>query len=240
MVRALRVMTVERGVDPRGFALLAFGGAGPLHAAAIAEELGMTASSALARPACWPRSASSSPTAARDASAACCLAGDERTDEAHQAFGGSPRSAAGTWAGPEHAAHAASSLPLAGQSLPVLAAQGGPDGCARASPRFTERYGYPTPRPAWSWSRLRVTAALPGPEVSLERAAGAAPRPGVDPAGGIRRARACEAAVWRGELAPGTRLEGPAVCELPEATLVVAPGWIGEVDATGAVGLERS
>src|SRR6187200_553183 len=42
MVRALRVMTVERGLDPRDFALLAFGGAGPLHAAAIAEELGMT------------------------------------------------------------------------------------------------------------------------------------------------------------------------------------------------------
>lgn len=42
MVRALRVMTVERGLDPRRFALLAFGGAGPMHAAAIAEELGMT------------------------------------------------------------------------------------------------------------------------------------------------------------------------------------------------------
>src|SRR4051794_37914936 len=41
MVRAMRVMTIERGVDPRDFALLAFGGAGPLHAAAIAEELGM-------------------------------------------------------------------------------------------------------------------------------------------------------------------------------------------------------
>jgi len=41
MVRALRVMTVERGVDPRDFALLAFGGAGPLHAAAIADELEM-------------------------------------------------------------------------------------------------------------------------------------------------------------------------------------------------------
>jgi N-methylhydantoinase A/oxoprolinase/acetone carboxylase beta subunit len=41
MSRALRVMTVERGVDPRAFALLAFGGAGALHAAALAEELGM-------------------------------------------------------------------------------------------------------------------------------------------------------------------------------------------------------
>jgi N-methylhydantoinase A len=41
MVRALRVVSVERGVDPRGLALVAFGGAGPLHACALAEELGM-------------------------------------------------------------------------------------------------------------------------------------------------------------------------------------------------------
>lgn len=41
MVRALRVMTVERGLDPEDFALLAFGGAGPLHAASIADELGI-------------------------------------------------------------------------------------------------------------------------------------------------------------------------------------------------------
>src|SRR3954469_15410148 len=42
MARAVRVMTVERGVDPRELALLAFGGAGALHAAAIATELDMT------------------------------------------------------------------------------------------------------------------------------------------------------------------------------------------------------
>src|SRR5215204_4874949 len=41
MVRALRVMSVERGLDPREFALLAFGGAGGMHACALAEELGM-------------------------------------------------------------------------------------------------------------------------------------------------------------------------------------------------------
>src|SRR5215207_7746853 len=39
MIRALRVVTVERGVDPRGYALLPFGGAGPMHAAALAAEL---------------------------------------------------------------------------------------------------------------------------------------------------------------------------------------------------------
>ena len=42
MIRALRVVTVERGVDPRGYALLPFGGAGPMHAAALADELEIT------------------------------------------------------------------------------------------------------------------------------------------------------------------------------------------------------
>ena len=41
MVRAIRVVSVERGHDPRGFELIAFGGAGPLHACEVAEELGM-------------------------------------------------------------------------------------------------------------------------------------------------------------------------------------------------------
>ncbi|WP_229022816.1 hydantoinase/oxoprolinase family protein [Actinomarinicola tropica] len=43
MERALRAVTVERGVDPRALALVAFGGAGPLHACALADALGMEA-----------------------------------------------------------------------------------------------------------------------------------------------------------------------------------------------------
>ena len=41
MARALRLVTVQRGVDPSSLALLPFGGAGPLHAAALARELGI-------------------------------------------------------------------------------------------------------------------------------------------------------------------------------------------------------
>ncbi len=40
MVRAIRAISVERGFDPRMFALMAFGGGGPLHAADVARELG--------------------------------------------------------------------------------------------------------------------------------------------------------------------------------------------------------
>ncbi|MEM6329032.1 MAG: hydantoinase/oxoprolinase family protein [Planctomycetota bacterium] len=42
MVADLRQVTVERGVDPRGYTLCGYGGAGPLHAAELAEELGAT------------------------------------------------------------------------------------------------------------------------------------------------------------------------------------------------------
>jgi N-methylhydantoinase A len=41
MARALRRVSVERGVDPRRCALVAFGGGGPLHACALADHLGM-------------------------------------------------------------------------------------------------------------------------------------------------------------------------------------------------------
>ena len=41
MVQALRAVSIERGIDPRELALVAFGGAGPLHACTLADELGM-------------------------------------------------------------------------------------------------------------------------------------------------------------------------------------------------------
>jgi N-methylhydantoinase A len=41
MANAIRTMTISRGIDPRDFALVAFGGAGPMHAAFLAAELGI-------------------------------------------------------------------------------------------------------------------------------------------------------------------------------------------------------
>ncbi len=41
MIKALRVVSVERGLDTRDFSLCAFGGAGPVHAAALARDLGL-------------------------------------------------------------------------------------------------------------------------------------------------------------------------------------------------------
>jgi N-methylhydantoinase A len=41
MTNAIRLATIDRGIDPRDFTLVAFGGAGPLHAVAIAQKLGI-------------------------------------------------------------------------------------------------------------------------------------------------------------------------------------------------------
>src|SRR5688572_22014414 len=41
MLRAMRLVSVQRGYDVRDFALIAYGGAGPLHAGALARECGI-------------------------------------------------------------------------------------------------------------------------------------------------------------------------------------------------------
>ena len=56
MMRAIRVVSVEKGYDVREFSLMAFGGAGPLHACEVSQELGIR--SVLIPPSpgtlCWP------------------------------------------------------------------------------------------------------------------------------------------------------------------------------------------
>ena len=43
----------------------------------------------------------------------------------------------------------------------------------------------------------------------------------------------------RARMGRGSRVEGPAIVDLAEATCVVRPGWVGEVDARGTIVLER-
>jgi N-methylhydantoinase A len=102
-----------------------------------------------------------------------------------------------------------------------------------------ERYGYRDADTPVEVVTVRATARVAGPELDL--AAGGAGE-------GARRSRRSvvfggddhDAAVLRGEPAPGDELAGPAICELPEATLVVPPGWSGVVDAAGTIVLERA
>jgi N-methylhydantoinase A/oxoprolinase/acetone carboxylase beta subunit len=152
MVRALRVMTVERGVDPRRFALLAFGGAGPLHAAAIAEELGMT--KILVPYASGVLSALGLAAADRRADAQRTILGDEHdveslADEVRATLGGEPE------------IDVAWDLRYHGQSHELTVRGGDEDLRERFEALHEERYGYRDPQGDVELVTVRVTGRLP-------------------------------------------------------------------------------
>jgi len=243
MVRALRVMTVERGVDPRELALLAFGGAGGLHAADIAEELGMT------RILC-PRT--SGVLAAlglvvserrRDAQRSVLLSGEALSGEALEREGGALAERARAQLGSADAeVRVTAELRYRGQAFELAVEAATDAGALREAfhAAHEEAYGFCDPEGEVELVTLRATATEPGPDVD----AGAA---GAVGAGARRSTRTAtfggeehETAVLTGEPAPGTAIAGPALVELPEATLAVPPGWAGEVLASGTIRLERS
>ncbi|MFI5005574.1 MAG: hydantoinase/oxoprolinase family protein [Solirubrobacterales bacterium] len=237
MLRALRTMTVERGIDPRGFALMPFGGAGPLHAAALARELGMRrilcprASGVL----CALGLAAAAPR--RDAARTVMLAGEtlaaESLAEEREAL--VARASADLGAEAERVA-VRYELRYRGQSFElaveeeevekkkkkeeeeeedVRARTGGPpspDALREAFARAHEqRYGYRDDGVEVELVTIRVSAWGAAPTLRL---AGPAEEP-----------------------APGTTIAGPTICALPGSTLYVPQGWRGEVDALGTVHL---
>jgi N-methylhydantoinase A len=240
MIRALRVVTVDRGIDPRDFALMPFGGAGPMHAAALAEELGMT------RILC--------PRASGVLSALGLIASERRRDTARTVMlaGGeltAARIAAEVAAlrDPLAAGLAGASVEVsyglryAGQSfeLPVPGPEEPEPGdlAERFAAEHERRYGYRDPESPVELVTIRVAVAVRGPSPEPQAAAGAPPER-------LRRRvrfedEWLEATVLRGEPEAGTVAEGPCVFELPEATLVLPPGWRADVDQRGTIVAER-
>ena len=241
MVRALRVMTVQQGIDPRRFALLAFGGAGPLHAAAIADELGMT--TILCPRASGVLSALGLAAADRRATEqrTVLLAGDTLTDDAlAEARDELAAAARATLAGDDSTAidiEVAFEVRYRGQAH-ELTVRDLPDATiATVRDAFEalhdERYGYRDAGTAIEIVTIRATARIAGPQLDLAAGTGA----------GAERSRRTvifegkehDAEIVRGEPAPGETIHGPAICELPEATLAVPAGWRGSVDEAGTI-----
>ncbi|ADB50283.1 hydantoinase/oxoprolinase family protein [Conexibacter woesei] len=244
MTRALRVVTVERGIDPRDHALVAFGGAGPLHAVAIAEELGIDhviaprASGVLAALGLVvaPRR--------RDAQRSVLRSGAELSAEAVARDVAELAAAArGALGAPAAEVAATYALRYRGQAFEL--AVDGPPAPAVALLReaferaHEERYGYRDAEQEVELVTIRVRAIVPS-EAAAELPA---PAVGAPPVPARRRARLDgreqELTVWRGALEPELAVTGPAVCELPESTLLVPAGWAGTVTASGAVELRR-
>ena len=145
MLRALRVVSVERGHDPREFALVAYGGAGPLHACALAEELGMEAVVV--------------PAAAGVLSALGLAAGDERRD--HVVSHVRPLGEVGDLP-PEGEAD----LRYRGQSF-ELTVPLGDELADRFHRAHEERYGYADRGREVELVAVRTAEVVPGPELEL-------------------------------------------------------------------------
>jgi N-methylhydantoinase A len=244
MVRALRVVTVQRGVDPRRYALLAFGGAGPLHAAQMADELGIDtilcprASGVLAalglvvsqrrrdvqRSVLWSGSALEAD--------AISTAVDELAELARKALGEPRAEVAATY-----------ELRYRGQSFELAIAAGTDPSPAELRDRFEavheERYGYRDSEQELELVTIRVSATTAGADIEL--ASAWEPEP---PERVCRQAtldgEGVELGVLRGALEPGARISGPAIVELPESTVLVPGHWSGSFDAAGTVRLERA
>jgi N-methylhydantoinase A len=252
MLGALRVISVERGIDPRGFALMAFGGAGPLHAVSLARELGI--SRVLCPRACGVLCALGLAAAAPRWDAARTVMLDERSltekrladerralvEEAGAALAGAPARVRVRhelrYRGQSFELAVDEELAPGAPSAPAL----DPDGLRAEFARAHElRYGYRDEDADVELVNMRASVWGEAPPLRPRAPAGAARATStVRPV--IFDGRELATNVLRGELAPGSRVDGPALCALPEATLLVAPGWSGEVDEHGTIRLEHA
>lgn len=238
--RALRVISVARGHDPRGYALVAFGGAGPLHAAELALGLGVSEilvppragllsawgllgaeeTHPLSRTVLWPLDAGA-PARLRSAFAVL-----ER--DAARRFGrglGFRRSLDVRYHGQSFEIEIPMSANLARDF--------------HAAHR--QRYGYARPGRAIEIVNLNLEAHRPGPRLPVARARR---RPRAEPWGRVALdtgARVVQAPVWRREsLGLGARVTGPCLVVEYGATTYVPPRFTASIDARDNLRMRRS
>jgi N-methylhydantoinase A len=256
MAAALRIVSVERGYDPREFSLVAFGGAGPVHAARLADELEI------------PQVVV--PPIPGGFSALGLVASDLKRDYARTFY--APLAAvrladmAAAWEAMEAAAREmlrradvpearweisrAADLRYGRQAyeltVPMAAGPVTRETVARLAGDFHERhrltYGHSNPAEPVQLVNLRVSAVGKLPGLDLARRAGP---PASPPTKSTSRDAyfketgrvACDV-VARDSLGPGSERPGPVIVEAMDSTIVVPPGWRLRVDAHGFIVLE--
>ena len=247
MAGALRLVSVQRGHDPREFALVAYGGAGPLHANAVAEIMG------------------SFPVLVPPAPGLLCAIGDlvaDFRDEFAQTYirvlGDADAAEVGTildglgerareWLTGEGIDEDARSITYTadmryhrqGYEIPVTIdpdeARGGLDGLeGRFNALHEQLYGFRMPGTACEIVNLRAigSGAVPKPELPVGEAGDA------DASGAVaeeheiafKGERLATKIYDRAKLAPGNRFDGPAIVTEFDSTTVVLPGYAAEVD----------
>jgi N-methylhydantoinase A len=254
MSLAVRAVSVNRGVDPRDTALIAFGGAGPLHAVAIAREISI------------PRVII--PKLPGNFSALGMLMAEWRQDFVRTLIGELDRleaaQVAQVFADLRDAGVAAlkrdglsggtfnfaADLRYRGQEHTIAVPVGSPDDLAGATAetrrRFNaqhdSRYGHAAPDQSIEIVNLRLVVTLARIDDAISRWLSTPWQ--AEPAAPAERrnvvyddpARPVEARiVWRPGLADGAKIAGPAVIEEPNSTTLVPPGDHAVIDPWGNI-----
>ncbi len=244
MGRALRMISVERGLDPREFALVAFGGAGGMHACGLAEELGMQTVLV--------------PRAAGVLSALGLAIADIRRDYVGPLLGEvaglDPARLAAAWDmlaerarkdlqgfADEPRLDRLADLRYRGQSYELTVGGETPAALAEAfHAAHQRRYGHREDGEPVEVVNVRLVATVAGerPDMIEPESSEAGPRTGhrdVFLDGAWARADVLD----RGLMGRGSVARAPAVVEFAEATCLVRPGWTGTVDSAGTLILTR-
>ncbi|MFN2459213.1 MAG: hydantoinase/oxoprolinase family protein [Candidatus Velthaea sp.] len=253
MAKVLRIVSIERGYDPRTFTLMAFGGGGPLHACALADELSIGRIVVPPHPGVF----SAFGLLAADVRATFVRPIVQRHDEADEAMleaafavmeaqGRDELRAQGvTDAGTTFAREY--DMRYEGQSfeLTVPYARAPADAVAAFHGKHERTFGYASRDEAVEIVNARVVAVgvLPKPPLRAQEAV-ATTEP---PATAVRERRGlwtgagyADAPVYeRTALRQGDRFAGPCVVEQYDAATYVAPGWTCRVDALSNLDLRR-
>jgi len=240
MERALRLISVERGLDPRDFALVAFGGAGPMHACALAESIGIH--SILV------------PKTSGVLSALGLAISDLRRDYVTPFFGElaavNGEALEAEFLRMEDAGRAelgatqfdrAADLRYRGQSFELTVAAGDTGVLEDAfHAAHEQRYGYRMEEEPIEIINLRVVATLPVEVPEFEELSREDSEPRSQRSANFDGQWIDVHVHARDAMGAGSFVSGPALIEFPEATCIVHAGWSGTIDRVGTLILERA
>ena len=247
MERALRVVSVQRGFDPREFTLVAFGGAGPLHACALADAVDVPRVLVPMAPGVIAALGAAGSDLTATFSRSVLLPLDPSVAGAlRRALAEAGREAAEQLDRPGADLHWALDVRYLGQSYELTVELDGiesGESFERARADFDAlheaRFAHQDTSAPVEVVNVRATAraatgaTAPEPAFDAEGAAPATVEAWFD-----GRAQSAQL-IDRASLRPGDRLDGPALIAQLDSTTVIAPGWGATVDDQGNLVLER-
>ena len=256
MERAIRTISLERGYDPRLFTLVPFGGAGPMHACELAQELGIPRILVPSHPGILSALGVAIADIVKDYSRTVMLRGADldrgRIDEEFHGMEGQARTELAGEGLPvdRMAARRFLDIRYVGQSFELTVDY--PSRGTKAD--FTKvigdtfykahlrRFGYADrSEPVEVVNlRLKLEVAMEKPQIEPQSAGGSDPSEALIGEGEIifQQGGLMSPLYQREQLVCGNRISGPALVVQMDATTVLPPGWGGTVDPFGNLLLE--